>query len=78
MLDRIEGKLDKQMEKIETLMSFMATSNERVIHCRQYFTDNDIEHTKLSADIAWVRGKILVFMGAIAVIVWALDRLVKI
>lgn len=63
MLERIEEKVDK-------LMEFMAASNERVPNCKEQFR-------VLTEDVSWIKKKMYIFMGGIAIVVWVLDKLMK-
>jgi hypothetical protein len=61
VLERIEEKVDK-------LMEFMAASNERVPNCKEQFK-------VLSEDVEWIKRKMWIFMGGVAVVVWGLDKI---
>jgi hypothetical protein len=48
----------------------MAASNERVPNCKEQFR-------VLTEDVSWIKKKMYIFMGGIAIVVWVLDKLMK-
>lgn len=57
--------LDEIRGDVKTLLQFMATSNERVIHCREKFEYLEQEQTRIEKMAEWSRSKILIFSGGV-------------
>ncbi len=71
-------QLERIEEKIDTLNRFMATYTEKSIHCAENFVRVN-EHIKtLYTRADWNRNKIIIFMAVAGVMVWVIDKLVKI
>jgi hypothetical protein len=55
--------LDEIRGDVKTLLQFMATSNERAIHCRETFAQVKADNAATRKMAEWSKGKILIFTG---------------
>jgi len=73
-IQRIEGKIDK-------LMDFMSRYEERAAHCKDEFEKLDggwrDNHDKINALEKRVIGYIGLASGAVGVIVWVVDKVIR-
>ena len=77
MSDMENEILNEIRADVKKFLQFQGMITQKAEGFEEKFEKNDKEHKEMCADIGWIRGKILIFMGAVALIVWFLDKVLR-